>query len=184
MQDDIDFKQAMSGVRRLNKESVHPGSSRTPSRRELRDQIRQRARDSVTDREQAPPPGVSHLYNDTDSASGEGSLLFTRSGVQKKTLRDLKKGSRYPVDLTLDLHGFTQTQAQSSIDRAMAGLPAGKLCNLLIIHGKGLRSREGARLKSFTAAYLKTLPGVRAYCSAQQRDGGTGAVYVLVRGQV
>ncbi|MCP3852937.1 MAG: DNA mismatch repair protein MutS, partial [Gammaproteobacteria bacterium] len=113
---------------------------------------------------------------------GDSSLFFLRNGVQKKVLRELKKGTRYRVQNSLDLHGLTQLQARHEIDAAIDDLAPDQLNCLLIIHGKGLHSTSGATLKGFSASYLKTLPAVKAYCSAQQRDGGSGALYVLVKG--
>ncbi len=52
-----------------------------------------------------------------------------------------------------------------------------------IIHGRGLRSTQGARLKE---AVVKRLSGhyrkdIIAYVTARQCDGGLGALYVLLR---
>ena len=95
-------------------------------------------------------------------------------------LRDLKKGTRYPVGLTLDLHGLTQAAARRAIDEALDRARETGIRCLLIIHGKGLRSAGEATLKHLSTRHLKTRAEVRAYCSAQVRDGGTGALYVLL----
>jgi DNA-nicking Smr family endonuclease len=52
-----------------------------------------------------------------------------------------------------------------------------------VIHGRGLRSVKGARLKE---AVIKRLAGhfrkdIIAYVTARQCDGGLGALYVLLR---
>lgn len=179
MADDIDFKQAMRDVRPLKKESVHPRCAPRKHRDASSLRFRRQAAESfATDTSVAPrqAPRGGH-----SNEQGEHQVFFLRHGVQKKVLRELKKGVRYPVEYTLDLHGFTWAQANREIDRLFSQLPAARLSCLLIIPGKGLHSPEGARLKTFTIDYLKTLQSVRAFCSAQVRDGGTGALYVLVR---
>ena len=51
-----------------------------------------------------------------------------------------------------------------------------------IIHGKGYRSGERQPvLKRKVNYWLRLRPDVLAFCSATPRDGGTGAVYVLLR---
>jgi len=181
MSDDIDFEQAMSGVRRLKKDSARPAPAKRKSNSALRAQIEDRAIQSATLPDESMYGGKVIDHDGRSNDTGDNSLFFIRNGVQKKVLRELKKGMRYPVEDTLDLHGLTQAQAQHEIDLAVADLEPSRIICLLIIHGKGLHSPEGATLKAFTSGYLKTLSEVKAYCSAQQRDGGTGAVYVLVR---
>gem|GEM_PF-4872805 len=51
-----------------------------------------------------------------------------------------------------------------------------------IIHGKGRRQIDQApRLKQLLARWLPSRPEVLALCSARPQDGGTGAVYVLLK---
>ena len=182
MVDDIDFKQAMQDVRPLRKDENAQTLARRKPDRALGAQIQNRARQSArlekeinTTRKAPSREGVSNHIEDEE-------LFYLSHGMQKKVLRELKKGSRYTVEQVLDLHGLIQLQAHSEIDLALQDIDSAQPTCLLIIHGKGLHSPDGATLKEFTAAYLKTLPAVKAYCSAQQRDGGTGALYVLVKG--
>ena len=56
--------------------------------------------------------------------------------------------------------------------------------SVLIIHGKGDSGQDpeqGSILKGCVDCWLRELPVVQAFHSARQRDGGTGAVYVLLR---
>lgn len=182
MADDIDFKQAMRDVHPLKKSATGPTPAQRQPNRALRAQIQNRARQSATQLDETEPRQMSLSNNGQSNEHGDNSLFFLRNGVQKKVLRELKKGSRYRVQNNLDLHGLTQLQARHEIDSAFNYLAPNQLNCLLIIHGKGLHSASGATLKAFTANYLKTLPAVKAYCSAQQPDGGSGALYVLVKG--
>ncbi len=40
---------------------------------------------------------------------------------------------------------------------------------------------RGGMLKGVTCAHLKRHPAVQAFCSALPRDGGNGALYVLLK---
>jgi len=51
-----------------------------------------------------------------------------------------------------------------------------------IIHGKGNGSRHrGPVLKQKINGWLRQRDEVLAFCSARAMDGGTGAIYVLLR---
>jgi len=180
MADDNEFLEAMRDVRPLRKNAVTPTA---PARRvnlALRAQIQQRAIQSAALNEATENTPLNPAAGGQTNADDDTTLFFLRHGVQKKILRDLKKGQRYPVAKTVDLHGLTRQQAQAEIDKALQqGLPRHPAC-LLIIHGKGLHSQQGATLKAFTTAHLKSHPAVKVYCSAKLRDGGTGALYVLL----
>ena len=53
-----------------------------------------------------------------------------------------------------------------------------------IIHGKGHHTPTGVSiLKKMVAQSLTQLPFVLAFCSAQPKDGGAGAVYVFLKKQ-
>lgn len=117
---------------------------------------------------------------DADVAAGE-SLSHRRAGVRDQELRRLRRGL-FPIEDQLDLHGANQAQARALlaefIDRSC---DAGLRC-VRVIHGKGMRSGgRGAVLKSAVNTWLRRHPDVMAFASARPIDGGTGAVYVLLR---
>ena len=111
------------------------------------------------------------------TAQGE-YVEFARGDARKKAMRKLKRGD-YRVAAALDLHGKTRDESRAALDAVLARA-GGEVVR--IIHGKGLRSGAGGGvLKQFTLTYLKSHPRVVAFCSATQQDGGTGAVYVMLR---
>ncbi len=111
-------------------------------------------------------------------------LAFTRDGVQRSVLRKLKSG-RYAVQSEIDLHGLTVTEARSELGAFLHGAgERGHTC-VRVIHGKGRRNADnGPRLKPAVNQWLQRNRQVVAFCSARAVDGGTGAVYVLLRRQV
>jgi DNA-nicking Smr family endonuclease len=90
---------------------------------------------------------------------------------------------RFSVQAFFDLHGCTVPEAEEELDEFInESLKKGLRC-VKIIHGRGLRSVKGARLKD---AVIARLAGhfrrdIIAYVTARQCDGGLGALYVLLR---
>jgi DNA-nicking Smr family endonuclease len=110
------------------------------------------------------------------------ALSYQRSGVRSQVMRRLKRGL-YPTEDELDLHGLTQTAARDRLVEFLArSRDGGRRC-VRIIHGKGYRSgARGPVLKTAVDLWLRRHTDVMAFSSARAIDGGTGAVYVLLRG--
>jgi DNA-nicking Smr family endonuclease len=103
------------------------------------------------------------------------------AGIDRATAERLKRG-RYPVEARLDLHGMTQAEAHRGLAGFVAGSrAAGRRC-LLVITGHGRMG--GGVLKAAVPRWLgePELRGhVLAITPAQPKDGGGGALYVLLR---
>lgn len=81
----------------------------------------------------------------------------------------------------LDLHGNTKNEA---IKRAQQFITSACLASqkcVLIIHGKGDLKHAFPILKNTLVNYLSSHPAVLGFCSAKMKDGGTGALYVLLK---
>ncbi len=151
--------------------------------------------DKVADKPAPPPPRPRQLeldeqrvmYDAMHTAPGPEDtgehLSWARSGVQKRVMRKLRSGY-YAVQAELDLHGMVVNEARDAMNEFLAEVSAHKgSCCVRIIHGKGRKTAtDSPVLKPFTAAFLRNHREVLAYSSAQPAAGGTGAVYVLVRG--
>lgn len=102
----------------------------------------------------------------------------------RRLLKKLRRGE-FSVQESLDLHGFTQKEARRELDlflRESAKL--GYSC-VRIVHGKGRNSpgRESV-LKQKVPTWLmhrRNRPYVAAFTSARLGDGGSGALYVLLK---
>jgi DNA-nicking Smr family endonuclease len=111
----------------------------------------------------------------------EETLFFARTGLQHKIVKKLKRGE-VPIEARLDLHGQNIEEAGQSLDQFLEEAQAAGCRCVIIVHGKGHRSHEGKPvLKSQVNYWLRECPMVLAFSSAQPRDGGTGAVYVLLK---
>ncbi len=119
---------------------------------------------------------------DWSSAETGEELMFLRSGLQRRVLKRLRRG-QYAVGAELDLHQMNTAAARASILDFLDQSRKRRINCVKIIHGKGLRSRrEGPVLKRLTDSLLRRRKEVLAFASARPNDGGTGAVYVLLRG--
>jgi len=136
-----------------------------------------------------PLPQPEHLQKQADEAEGlsesevhTGEFLeFSRPGVQQRLFQDLRKGDIEP-ELVLDLHGLTVSYARETFEEFLQECRRRAVRCALIIHGKGTRSENRQPvLKQKVNYWLQLREEVLAFCSATRRDGGTGAVYVLLR---
>jgi DNA-nicking Smr family endonuclease len=108
-------------------------------------------------------------------------IYYCREGLQQTVLRKLKRG-QFRVSAFLDLHGMTVTIARQALAHFLQIARRDNITCVRIIHGKGNRSRhKGPILKHKVNHWLRQRDEVLAFCSARPVDGGTGAVYVLLR---
>ena len=81
---------------------------------------------------------------------------------------------------TIDLHGQTLKEACSSLSRFIHYHQQNRFIH--IVHGKGYHSDNGRSiLKSQIVHYLKQHPDIVAFNSCPPKDGGTGAVFALLK---
>jgi len=164
------FRAAMAEVRRLKHDKVVP-PPRRPSpkaQQRLRDE-QEVMREILAD----PPP-------DADLETGE-ELLHARPGLQHGLLRKLRRG-QLSIGAELDLHGLTAAEAKLTVVEFLDACRARQVRCVRIVHGKGNRSpNRQPVLKTHLAYWLRQRDEVLAFSSARPVDGGTGAVYVLLR---
>jgi DNA-nicking Smr family endonuclease len=111
--------------------------------------------------------------------SGE-ELLFRRARVPPRVTERLKRGE-FAVGDEIDLHGLSEREARAALREFLAAAVARRLACVRVVHGKGLRSGpRGPVLKHAVNGWLRKVDAVLAFASTPRRDGGTGAVYVLL----
>jgi DNA-nicking Smr family endonuclease len=169
--DDNLFRRMMSGTKPLKTQERAPTLSRKP---------KPKARFARADEEAALRESLDVDIDDIEESSGE-SLRFKRASVGRTTMRMLTRGS-YAIQAEIDLHGMTLAEAKPRLEKFVHRCASNnKLC-IRIVHGKGLGSGErGPVLKKAVNRWLRKWDTVLAFVSARQVDGGTGAVYVLLR---
>ncbi len=111
----------------------------------------------------------------------EGTISFCETGIQKSVFRKLRSG-QYRISDELDLHGTTIKQAKQILMYYLQETPQFESCCVRVIHGKGNRSGSNKPvLKTQVNHWLTEHERVLAFHSAKAKDGGTGAVYVLLK---
>lgn len=111
------------------------------------------------------------------------TLSYQAPGVQHGLLRKLRRG-HYRIERELDLHGLNRDRAQAAVNQFLLLCHDQGLRCVRVIHGKGHGSpNSGPVIKTLLDGWLRKRRDVLAFCSARPVDGGTGAVYVLLRGR-
>ena len=106
---------------------------------------------------------------------------YKSPGLKDKEMQRLKQGKIFH-GRSIDLHGNIVDEALPGLATAIQSSRQKRLRCILVICGKGLHSYGGkAVLKDVVRDWLTTCPDVLAYCQAKPRDGGSGALYVLLK---
>lgn len=167
------FLNAMRGVRRLDKDHGNRTAARIkrPPAWPLQ---------RLKDQQQVLHDMMSDPVEEADVVTGD-ELFFSRSGLQKNVIRKLKRG-QFTIEDELDLHGKTSLEAKILIAEFLLYCTKTNLRVIRIIHGKGRGSfNKKPVLKFKVNHWLQQRDEVLAFCSARQVDGGTGAIYVLLK---
>jgi len=119
--------------------------------------------------------------HDDGEGAGEGAEDgYVAPGVDRRELRKIRRGDYVAGDV-LDLHGQTAAEAVAAVKQFIDSRRLRYRC-ISIVHGRGLHSKGNVSvLKTRVRQYLRRHPAVLAYSDAPWTDGGSGAVYVLLR---
>ena len=163
------FRRATGDVRRIDDDRAPPARAARVLR--TRERTGDEPADSrgLTESEWTPDPGPGDV------------LSFARGGVRRRDVERLRRG-RFAIEADLDLHGRIVADASTALDRFLAeSRRRGRRC-VRIVHGKGFGSPSRLPvMKAHVDRWLRARPEVLAFCSATPSDGGTGALYVLLR---
>jgi DNA-nicking Smr family endonuclease len=165
------FREAMRGVRRLSRGGKAERAAPKPpakARFTRADQV-EVLRESLL-----PPPDEAAL------STGD-ELSFRRPHISEAVLTQLRRGA-YVVDGEIDLHGMTGAEAKAALRTFIAECLEQRVRCVRVVHGKGRRSGpRGPVLKNVVNHWLQRADDVLAFGSARAVDGGSGAIYVLLR---
>jgi DNA-nicking Smr family endonuclease len=134
--------------------------------------------------------GITHLQNlvkgsiEMDITFSDEYIEGSVPGISRKILKKMKKG-QIPVQDYLDLHGLTKQAAEKAVRNFLVkSHRLGYRC-VLIVHGRGRNSPDQFPvLKEMLPKWLNRGPArklVLAFATSRPYDGGTGAIYVLLR---
>jgi len=133
-------------------------------------------------RPSAKPASIPDTLSDITAENVPDEYLG--NGLSRMTLRKMRRGT-WPIQDSLDLHGtHTDTARRLLLDFLHEAAQRNLRC-VLVIHGKGLNSKEGvAVLRKVARHWLMQLPLVLGYCDAPVQYGGSGAVLVLLKSNI
>jgi DNA-nicking Smr family endonuclease len=152
-----------------------------PLQRDERVMRTRRPSATARQRRAADQATLEESLSDTSRDLGADDFAFRRPGVSERVFRELRRG-RLRIDDEIDLHGMTRAEAKSALKGFIAESAERGLGCVRVVHGKGKRSGpEGPVLKTRVHDWLAQWNEVLAFASAQQKHGGGGAVYVLLR---
>ena len=163
------FRRAAGDVRRMEDDRSPAVRTRSTSR------VRRQSPDG-------PLESRGLTESEWTSDIGPGDVLsFARGGVRRREIERLRRG-RFRIEADLDLHGRIVADAVAALDHFLEdSRRRGRRC-VRIVHGKGFGSRSGLPImKAHVDRWLRARTDVLAFCSATPPDGGTGALYVLLR---
>jgi DNA-nicking Smr family endonuclease len=168
-----EFREAMRDVRRLPRAGkAERAGPKPPAKARFT-----RADHVEVLRESLLPPADETLL-----ATGD-ELSFRRPHIPEAVLTQLRRGA-FVVDGEIDLHGMTSAEAKAALRKFVAESVEQRLRCVRVVHGKGRRSGpRGPVLKNVVNHWLQRADDVLAFGSARAVDGGSGAIYVLLRGK-
>lgn len=111
--------------------------------------------------------------------------LDAAPGLDARSAERLRRGE-LPIEARLDLHGHSQDEAQEALLAFVERAWRERRRTLLVITGKGRRSEGEGILSAAVPRWLNTEPLRRhllAFARARPKDGGAGALYLLLRRQ-
>jgi DNA-nicking Smr family endonuclease len=165
------FSQAMLGVERISTKG-----------RDVQPQVEPKS---------LPPQKDGDPLRDFMEGKIEFSLEFTNEfieghvlGLDSKTINKLRAGQFSP-EAHIDLHGLSAEAARDAMLVFFRSAYHKGLRTVLLVPGRGLNSPNGLGvLRIRVQEWLTQDPLKRvvlAFCTAQPRHGGAGALYVLLR---
>ena len=120
------------------------------------------------------------LLSDTQAmlnpVASQAALSYRIATLQHKVFEDLKAGNLRWFE-AVDLHGCTVEEARSAVLQIIQMAKEENQNVIKIVHGKG----PEAILKTYVNSWLRQHRDVLAFVSAPEKQGGTGAVLVLLK---
>lgn len=173
--DKVLFLQAMSGVQPIKDNNTLSDVSKPKATKPDAATLSKRAAAQGADTEKLGA-GLSDMQALLNPVSGESYLIYKTPTLQNKVFTQLKQGKLRWYD-AVDIHGATIDEARDAVTTLITQARSKNETVVKIVHGKG----SDAVLKTCVNGWLRQLPEVLGFCSAPPKDGGNGAVLVLLK---
>jgi DNA-nicking Smr family endonuclease len=173
-EDDVDlFRKQMQGVQKIDSGNI--ANIAKPKAKKLDSQILAK---------RAAAEGPMHtddtIMSDTQAllnpVGSQATLSYRIATLQHKVFEDLKAGNLRWFE-AVDLHGCTVEEARAAVLQIIQIAKEQNQNVIKIVHGKG----PEAILKTYVNSWLRQHRDVLAFVSAPEKQGGTGAVLILLK---
>lgn len=172
--DKVLFMQAMHGVNQLEDTNARSPANAAKARKPDAATLSKRAAAQGSEASDLGA-GLSDMQALLNPVAGEAYLSYKNPTLQNKIFTQLKQGKLRWYD-AVDIHGCTIDEARAAMTQLLSQAKQNNETMVKIVHGKG----SEAILKTCVNGWLRQLP-VLAFCSAPPKDGGNGAVLVLLK---
>lgn len=172
------WREVTGDVKPLAKRSAGETSSAQPSAEPSAPLPAKPPKSAAPPKARAPAPPATPTTPRAQALSHGAS-----PGVDRRTADKLRRG-QMQIEASLDLHGMTQAEAHGRLVAFVeAHQAAGRRC-VLVVTGKGAWRQEGGVLRDAVPRWLNAAelrPRILSFSHAQPKDGGEGALYILLK---
>lgn len=173
-EDDLDlFKKSMQGIQRMDTSNIAPIQNNKVKKPDSQLLAKRAAAEGAPEIEGAELSDTQAILNPVGSQS---ALSYRIATLQHRVFEDLKAGNLRWFE-AVDLHGCTVEEARSAVLQIIQMAKEENQNVIKIVHGKG----PEAVLKTYVNGWLRQHRDVLAFVSAPEKQGGTGAVLVLLK---
>lgn len=168
------FKTALGGVKKIDNSNIAK-IERTNIRKkpDAKTLAKRAAAEGAFETDDAELSDTQAVLNPVAS---QAALSYRIATLQHKVFEDLKAGNLRWFE-AVDLHGCTVEEARSAVLQIIQIAKEENQNVIKIVHGKG----PEAILKTYVNGWLRQHRDVLAFVSAPEKQGGTGAVLVLLK---
>lgn len=167
------FRQSIQGVKKM---AAGNNAQLEKSRKKKPDSQILAKRASATGPMLTENAELSDTQAMLNPVASQATLSYRIGTLQHKVFEDLKAGNLRWFE-AVDLHGCTVEDARSAVLQIIQMAKDDNQNVIKIVHGKGPQ----AILKTYVNGWLRQHRDVLAFVSAPEKQGGTGAVLVLLK---
>lgn len=173
-EDDFDlFHKSMQGVKKMDTSNI---AKIEKDKKKKLDAQTLAKRAAATGPMQTDNAELSDTQAMLNPVASQATLSYRIGTLQHKVFEDLKAGNLRWFE-AVDLHGCTVEDARTAVLQIIQMAKDENQNVIKIVHGKG----PEAILKTYVNGWLRQHRDVLAFVSAPEKQGGTGAVLVLLK---
>ncbi|WP_104505490.1 Smr/MutS family protein [Acinetobacter indicus] len=167
------FQKEMRGVQKMDHGNIAQVNQPTKKKLDAQTLAKRAAAEGPMQTDETILSDTQAMLNPVGS---QASLSYRIATLQHKVFEDLKAGNLRWFE-AVDLHGCTVEEARVAVLQIIQMAKDENQNVIKIVHGKG----PEAILKTYVNGWLRQHRDVLAFVSAPEKQGGTGAVLVLLK---